>query len=84
MGRFREQMREYYYDPSKYDTYLEQLGIEDRDEMFLSLEATWRGTRRAFQVIFGNVRELTTESLAAKSDSRKAILDFPFDDAGQG
>lgn len=28
MGRFREQMRELYYDPSKYDTYLEQLGID--------------------------------------------------------
>ncbi len=62
----------------------EQLGIEDRDDLhgYLSHEASWRGTRRAFQVIFGNVRELTTESLAAKADSRKAILDFPFDDAG--
>jgi aminobenzoyl-glutamate utilization protein B len=26
-GRFREQLRQYYYDPSRYDTYLEQLGI---------------------------------------------------------
>jgi len=27
MARFRPQMRRYYYDPSKYRTYLEQLGI---------------------------------------------------------
>ena len=28
MADFREEMRKYYYDPSKYDTYLEQLGVE--------------------------------------------------------
>ncbi|MDO6711918.1 amidohydrolase [Aliiglaciecola sp. 2_MG-2023] len=28
MGEFREKMRPFYYDPEKYDTYLEQLGIE--------------------------------------------------------
>ncbi|MFQ5789044.1 MAG: amidohydrolase [Acidobacteriota bacterium] len=28
MDAFREEMRKYYYQPSKYDTYLEQLGIE--------------------------------------------------------
>ena len=27
MDAFREQMRPFYYDESKYDTYLEQLGI---------------------------------------------------------
>ena len=27
MDTYRDQMRKYYYDPSKYDTYLEQLGI---------------------------------------------------------
>jgi aminobenzoyl-glutamate utilization protein B len=27
MQKYREQMRKYYYDPSKYKTYLEQLGI---------------------------------------------------------
>ncbi|MBM4183802.1 MAG: amidohydrolase [Gemmatimonadetes bacterium] len=27
MGEWREQMRPYYYDPSRYDTYLDQLGI---------------------------------------------------------
>ncbi|NNF14871.1 MAG: peptidase dimerization domain-containing protein [Gemmatimonadetes bacterium] len=28
MGRWREQMRPFYYDPDRFDTYLEQLGIE--------------------------------------------------------
>jgi aminobenzoyl-glutamate utilization protein B len=28
MDTYREQMRKYYYDPSKYDTYLEQLGVK--------------------------------------------------------
>ena len=28
MDTFREQMRKYYYNPDKYDTYLEQLGIK--------------------------------------------------------
>jgi aminobenzoyl-glutamate utilization protein B len=27
MGKYREEMRKYYYDPSKFSTYLEQLGI---------------------------------------------------------
>ena len=28
MDEFREEMKKYYYDPEKYDTYLEQLGID--------------------------------------------------------
>ena len=27
MARYREQMKKYYFDPTKYKTYLEQLGI---------------------------------------------------------
>ena len=27
MDQYREQMRKFYYDPSKHETYLEQLGI---------------------------------------------------------
>ena len=62
----------------------EQLKIEDKDDLFLEHEILWRGTRRSFQVIFGNVRELTSESMETKGGSRKAIIDFPFDDAGHG
>jgi aminobenzoyl-glutamate utilization protein B len=28
MDRYRPEMKKYYYDPTKYKTYLEQLGIE--------------------------------------------------------
>ena len=28
MDAYRERLKEYYYDPSKYDTYLEQLGVD--------------------------------------------------------
>ena len=28
MARFRPEMRQFYYDASKYDTYLEQLGVK--------------------------------------------------------
>jgi aminobenzoyl-glutamate utilization protein B len=28
MEQYREKMKPLYYDPSKYDTYLEQLGIQ--------------------------------------------------------
>jgi len=28
MAKYREEMKKFYYDPTKYDTYLEQLGIE--------------------------------------------------------
>jgi aminobenzoyl-glutamate utilization protein B len=28
LGRYREEMKKYYYDPTKYSTYLEQLGIK--------------------------------------------------------
>jgi hypothetical protein len=60
----------------------EQLGISDQDAMFLEHETLWRGTRRGFQVVFGNVRELTNESLTAGADSRRVVLDFPFDEPG--
>ena len=28
MAKYRDEMRKYYYDPTKYDTYLQQLGIK--------------------------------------------------------
>ena len=28
LGPYKERLKEYYYDPSKFDTYLEQLGID--------------------------------------------------------
>jgi aminobenzoyl-glutamate utilization protein B len=28
MGRYREQIKKYYYDENRYDTYLDQLGVK--------------------------------------------------------
>ena len=59
-----------------------ELGVEDRDELFLSHEFLWRNTRRSCDVVFGNVRELPDESLRAKDDCWKVVIDFPFDEPG--
>lgn len=59
-----------------------ELGIEERDELQLYHEVEWRGTKRRFEIIFQNVRELIFESLGTRGDERKAIIDFPFDEPG--
>ncbi len=59
-----------------------ELGIEDRDELMLYHEITWRGTQRRFEMIFANVRELPNESLSTRADERKVVVDFPFDEPG--
>ncbi len=58
------------------------LGIEDRDELFLTHEFLWRNTRRSCEVVFANVRELPDESLRAREDTWKVVIDFPFDEPG--
>ena len=63
-----------------------ELGIEDRDELMLYHDVTWRGTQRRFEVIFANVRDvrkLPDESLSTRGDERKVIVDFPFDEPGR-
>src|SRR6185437_227576 len=41
----------------------EQFAIENMDELQLTHETLWRGTRRSFDVLFTNVRELPDVSL---------------------
>ena len=57
------------------------LGIEDTDQMFISHDFVWRGSRRSCSVLFANVRTLTDEALRTK-DEWKLVLDFPFDTEG--
>src|SRR5437016_2238852 len=45
MARFRPQMRRFYYDPSKYRTYLEQLGITYPSERAAEGSCAGRATR---------------------------------------
>lgn len=57
------------------------LGIPEQDEMFMSHNFLWRGSRRSCDVLFTNVRSLPDESLRSTGDW-KLILDFPFDTEG--
>ncbi len=58
------------------------LGVEEKDELQLLHELVWRGTRRSFEIVFANVRELPDESFTTRSGERKIVIDFPFDEPG--
>jgi hypothetical protein len=58
------------------------LGIEDREDLFLTHAFLWRGSRRRCDVLYTNVRELPDESLKAQGDDWKVVIDWPFDDPG--
>jgi hypothetical protein len=58
-------------------------GIQDRDELFLSHEVTWRGTKRRVEVRFSNVRDLPMDSLRARGTDWLLVVDFPFDEQGR-
>jgi Family of unknown function (DUF6079) len=57
------------------------LGIPEQDEMFITHTFLWRGSKRACDVLFTNVRTLTDEALRANQEW-KLIIDFPFDSEG--
>ncbi len=59
------------------------LGISCRDDLlFERHEISWKGHDHAFQLVFGNVRELPAESLKPTGDEWRVVLDFPFDREG--
>ncbi|BCS31419.1 hypothetical protein TBR22_A06200 [Luteitalea sp. TBR-22] len=58
-------------------------GIQDRDELFLSHEVVWRGTKRRVEVRFSNVRDLPMDSLRARGTDWLLVVDFPFDEQGR-
>jgi hypothetical protein len=58
----------------------EQLGLDENGGLFLPrYEVLWRGSRRTCEILFGNVRELSLESLRAQEGFWRIIIDFPFD-----
>lgn len=57
-----------------------EFGITESDGLFDEHELPWRGTRRRVDVLFANVRELADESLTARGDSWRFVIDFPFDE----
>ena len=58
------------------------MGIEERDELFMTHPFVWRGSRRRCDVLYANVRELNEESLKASDGDWKIVIDWPFDDPG--
>jgi hypothetical protein len=57
------------------------LGVPEQEELSMSYDFTWRGAKRACDLLFTNVRTLPDESLRAKADWH-VIIDFPFDTEG--
>ena len=59
-----------------------ELGVRSREDLFERHEISWQGHRHAFQLVFGNVRELPDESLKPSGPDWRVVLDFPFDREG--
>ncbi len=58
----------------------EQLGLDENGGLFLPrYEVLWRGSRRTCEILFGNVRELSLDSLRAQEGLWRIVVDFPFD-----
>ncbi|QVL47101.1 MAG: phage resistance protein [Thiocapsa sp.] len=59
-----------------------ELGIPEGNDLFSTYSFAWRGTRRAVDVIFDNVREVDDGRLRGREGAWTLVLDFPFDDPG--
>lgn len=44
------------------------------------LEVSWRGSRREVEILFGNVREQSVDTLKGRAGTWRILVDFPFDD----
>jgi hypothetical protein len=58
------------------------MGITDEDQMFLSHEFVWRGSRRSCDVLFTNVRSLQADEPLRSQDDWRVIIGLPFDPEG--
>jgi hypothetical protein len=61
------------------DILFEALGVRGEEKLFLNHEFPWRGTRRSVEIVYGNVRALPYESLRARGEEWKVVIDYPFD-----
>jgi hypothetical protein len=60
------------------------VGIEESKGFFTEHAYVWRGSRRNFDVSYGNIRDpdsLADESFKSLEDNWKIIIDYPFDDS---
>ncbi len=60
----------------------EQLEVEDNSQLFIEHKFDWRGTKRTCDIIFGPIMELPENSLMARGDSWKMLIDMPIPKAG--
>lgn len=58
-----------------------RLGVANADDLFLTHDFEWRGTRRSVDIVYDNVHEMTDERLRGRGDGWTVVIDFPFDQA---
>lgn len=62
----------------------EELGVGERGEFVTTHQAIWRGTRRAVELVFANVRDedrvAAEEFVPAMPGALRVLIDYPFDD----
>lgn len=59
-------------------------GVDEKTLYEQHYRFLWRGSARRVELAFGNVREMTYETLEGAAASGKVVIDFPFDEAGHG
>ena len=59
----------------------EGLGLAEASTSLLppELELVWRGSRRSLELLFGNVREHSHDTLKGREGTWRVLVDFPFD-----
>ncbi len=64
------------------DTIYKRVGVSPGELFNASFPWEWRGTARTVDVVFGNVRELSTDAFRVDGDRWKIVIDYPFDEMG--
>ncbi len=64
----------------------EGLGLTDTASSLLppELEISWRGSRRRAEILFGNIREQSDDTLKGREGVWRILVDFPFDQPPHG
>lgn len=62
------------------------LGIADASSSLLppEMEIIWRGSRRSAEILFGNIREQSFDTLKGREGTWRILIDFPFDHPPHG
>lgn len=57
------------------------LGLPDTSSSLLppEMEIVWRGSRRTAEILFGNIREQSFDTLKGREGTWRVLIDFPFD-----